>query len=74
MLRWLRMRTKMVRLAEEHGGLGRVRWVVKRTMSWLKGMRRLRTRYDRRLVNQQAWNSLAAAAVCFHLATEAPSV
>ncbi len=72
-LRWLGIRPKIARRGEEHGsGLGRVRWVVERTISWLKGMRRLRTRYDRRLVIQGAWNSLAAAVICLQLATEAP--
>jgi transposase len=31
-----------------HGsGLGRLRWVVERTFSWLHGFRRLRIRYER---------------------------
>jgi hypothetical protein len=31
-----------------HGsGLGKIGWVVERTLSWLKGLRRMRIRYDR---------------------------
>ena len=49
------------------GGLGKVRWVVERTISWLKGLRRLRTRYDRLAVIQDAWDTLAACVICFRL-------
>jgi transposase len=51
-----------------HGsGLGKVRWVVERTISWLKGLRRLRIRYDRLGVVQDAWDTLAACVICFRL-------
>ncbi len=74
-VRSLGIRANIARRGEERGsGLGHVRRVVERTISWFKGMHRLRTRYDRRLVIQQASNSLAAAVVCFHLATEAAGV
>ena len=33
---------------ETGGGLGRWRWVVERTLSWLNRLRRLRVRYERR--------------------------
>jgi transposase len=52
-----------------HGsGLGKVRWVVERTISWLKGLRRMRIRYDRLAVIRNAWTSLAAAVLCFNIA------
>jgi transposase len=47
--------------------LGKVRWVVERTISWLKGLRRMRVRYDRRNVIQDAWTTLAASVICFRL-------
>ncbi|HKB40397.1 MAG TPA: transposase [Gemmataceae bacterium] len=51
-----------------HGsGLGKVRWVVERTIGWLKGLRRMRIRYDRLGVIQDAWNTLAACVICFRL-------
>ena len=46
------------------------RWVVERTISWLKGLRRMRVRYDRLGVIQDAWTSLAASVICFRLLHE----
>lgn len=55
----------------EHGShLGRVRWVVERTISWIKGLRRMRIRYDRSHVSINACATLAAAIVCYQLASE----
>jgi hypothetical protein len=31
------------------------------TVSWLKGLRRMRVRYDRLGVIQEAWNTMAAS-------------
>ena len=51
-----------------HGShLGIVRWVVERTISWIKGLRRMRIRYDRHPTIIDAWNHLAQAAVCFRI-------
>lgn len=51
-----------------HGSrLGTVRWVVERTISWLKGLRRLRIRYDRNSTIIDAWETLAMAAICFRI-------
>ena len=51
-----------------HGsGLGKVRWVVERTISWLKGLRRLRVRHDRPGVIMDAWATLAASVICFRI-------
>jgi hypothetical protein len=44
--------------------------VVERTISWLKGLRRMRIRYDRLDVIQEAWNTLAVCVICFHLSPE----
>lgn len=49
------------------GGLGKVRWVVERTISWIKGLRRMRVRYDRLGVIQDAWTTLAASVICFRI-------
>ncbi len=71
LLRWLGVEPKIRKRGGEHGsGLGKVRWVVERTISWLKGLRRLRVRYDRLAVIQDAWTSLAASAICFRLLHE----
>jgi transposase len=67
-LRWLGIKAVIARRNKEHGsGLGKVRWVVERTISWLKGMRRTRLRYDRLAMMHLAWNALAASVMCFRL-------
>jgi transposase len=50
-------------------GLGIFRWVVERTVSWLHGFRRLRTRYDRRADIQEAFLTLANCLICFRILT-----
>ena len=68
LLNWLGVEPKIAKRDTPHGsGLGKVRWVVERTISWLKGLRRMRIRYDRLLVIQEAWNTLATAAICFRI-------
>ncbi len=48
-----------------HGsGLGKYRWVVERTISWLHGLRRLRLRWERRADIHQAFITLAACIIC----------
>jgi transposase len=67
-LRWLGIEPKIAKRNTEHGsGLGKIRWVVERTISWLKGLRRMRVRYDRLQVIQEAWNTLAASVICFRI-------
>lgn len=47
-LRWLGIEPHIRKRNSKHGShLGRVRWVVERTISWIKGLRRMRVRYDR---------------------------
>jgi transposase len=49
-----------------HGsGLGKVRWVVERTLSWLHQYRRLRVRYERRADLHQAFLTLGCALICW---------
>ena len=50
-------------------GLGRIRWVVERTLSWLHQFRRLRIRWERRSDIHQALLTLAAAIVCLRKLT-----
>jgi transposase len=71
LLAWLGVEPHIARRKAPHGsGLGKVRWVVERTISWIKGLRRMRVRYDRLAVTQEAWNTLAASVICFRLLHE----
>jgi transposase len=71
-LRWMGIESHIRRRNSEHGShLGRVRWVVERTISWIKGLRRMRTRYDRSETSIDAWTSIAAAVVCMNILLEA---
>lgn len=68
LLRWLGIEPHIAKRRTPHGsGLGKVRWVVERTISWIKGLRRLRVRYDRLGVIQDAWDTLAACVICFRI-------
>jgi transposase len=70
-LRWLGIEPHIRNRKEAHGShLGRVRWVVERSISWIKGLRRMRIRYDRSGTSIDAWTSIAAAAVCLHILME----
>jgi transposase len=46
--------------------LGRYRWLVERTLSWLLGCRRLSVRYERRADLLQGWLHLACALICLN--------
>jgi IS5 family transposase len=46
--------------------LGRHRWVVERTLSWLNRYRRLKVRYERRADIHQAFLSLGCALICWN--------
>lgn len=68
LLRWLGIEPFIAKRNTEHGsGLGCFRWVVERTNAWLKGLKRLRIRWDRLQVIQDAWNALAMSVICFRL-------
>jgi transposase len=48
-----------------HGsGLGKVRWVVERTLSWISQARRLRVRYDRLAAMHRGFHYLQLARIC----------
>ena len=67
-LRWLGIEPRIAKRKTPHGsGLGRVRWVVERTISWLKGLRRMRVRYDRLGVIRDAFTTLAVSVICFRI-------
>ncbi len=60
------IRPRIARRQTEHGsGLGRERWVVERTLSWLHQHRRLRIRWERRADIHEAFLSLACCLICF---------
>lgn len=66
---WVRRRGIRVRIArkgiETSEKLGRHRWVIERTISWLTGYRRLTIRYERKASHFLAFLTLAAALTCF---------
>jgi transposase len=65
LLRQRRISPKIARRGSGHGsGLGKLRWVVERTFSWLHNFRRLRTRYERRGDIHQAMISVACSVIC----------
>ncbi|CAM5336889.1 Transposase OS=Streptomyces griseomycini OX=66895 GN=FHS37_003540 PE=4 SV=1 [Streptomyces griseomycini] len=65
-LRWKRIGVRIARKGiESSERLGRRRWVVERTMSWLSGHRRLSPRYERDSRNYLAFLGLSAAPCCF---------
>lgn len=49
-----------------HGsGLGKIRWVVERTLSWFNNFRRLRACYERTSGHFYAFHQLAATLICY---------
>ena len=49
-----------------HGsGLGKLRYVIERTMVWFGHWRRLKTCYEKTGPHWQAYNELAACMICF---------
>lgn len=50
---------------ESRERLGRYRWVVERTLSWLNRFRRLKVRYERRADIHLAFLSLGCALICW---------
>jgi transposase len=71
---WLRKRGIVPRIArrgiESSQRLGRHRWVVERTMSWLHGCRRLHRRYERKADHFLAFVGIAAALICYRRLTK----
>lgn len=52
------------RCIEPKDRLGRFRWVVERTLSWLNKFRRLKIRYERRVDIHEAFLQLGCALIC----------
>jgi transposase len=74
LLRWLGIEPYIRHRNDEHGShLGRVRWVVERTISWIKSLRRMRVRYDRSATSINGWTTIAATVVCLRILIEATS-
>lgn len=67
--RWLRKRGITHRIArkgiETSQRLGRHRWTVERTMSWLAGCRRLHRRYERKAEHFLAFTGIACTLICY---------
>ena len=62
------IRPVIARRRTEHGsGLGKFRWVVERTHSWLHGFRRLRIRFEGRSDIHEAFLKLACSLVCWNI-------
>jgi transposase len=50
--------------------LGRHRWVVERSVSWLAGCRRLHRRYERKAEHFLAFAGIAATLICYRRLTK----
>jgi len=62
------IRTSIARRNTPHGsGLGVVRWVVERALSWLHQARRLRVRYEKRADLHEAFVKLRCGMICWSL-------
>jgi transposase len=62
------IRPRIARRKTPHGsGLGKFRWVVERTLSWLPRKRKLRIRTERRADIHEALTSLGCALICFNV-------
>lgn len=65
-LRRRKIKTRVAWPHAPHGSrLGRRRWVVERTISWLHQHRRLRVRYERRADIHQALLTIGCCQICF---------
>lgn len=63
-----RISSKLARRKTPHGsGLGTVRWVVERTISWLHQARRLKVKYERRADTHEAFVKLRMSVICWSL-------
>jgi transposase len=67
-LRGRKIEPVIARRNTAHGsGLGKFRWVVERTISWLHQFRRLRSRWEREPKIHEAFLKLGCAMICFRL-------
>jgi transposase len=68
LLRWLGITPVLAKRNTENGsGLGKFRWFVERTISWLHSFGRLRRRLDRLTELQEAFLRLACALICLRI-------
>jgi len=58
-------RVTAANVSDDDTSLGRLRWVVERTIAWLHQFRRLRVRYERRADIHQAFVTLGCILICF---------
>jgi transposase len=67
-LRRKRIEPLIAKQRTAHGsGLGKQRWVVERTLSWLHQHPRLRLRYERRADIHEAFFSIACSLICLRV-------
>jgi len=67
LLRWMEIEPRFAQRGEPHGsGLGKVRYVVERTIAAVHQNRRLKVRYERRADVHQAFLTLACIKVCWY--------
>ena len=65
------IRPEIARRQTAHGsGLGRYRWVVERTLSWLHQFRRLLVRYERRADIHEGFLAIACCLICWRRLSE----
>jgi transposase len=65
-LRRRKIKPRIAKPKDPHGsGLGKRRWVVERTISWLHQYRRLRVRYERRADIHEAFLTIGCCLICF---------
>jgi transposase len=67
LLHWLGIKPQISKRGDSNHGLGKFRWFVERTISWLHQFRRLRIRWERSPELHQALLSLAAAIICYRM-------
>lgn len=68
LLKWLNIEPHLARRRTEHGsGMGRYRWVVERTISWLHSFKRLRVRFDRLATIHEGFLNFAKSLICWKL-------
>ena len=65
-LKSLGIQDLLAKVGQPHGsGLGKTRWVIERSLSWLHQFRRLRVRYERRADIHFAFLALGCSILCF---------
>lgn len=66
MVRAMNIVSKLAPRGSQHGsGIGKVRYVIERTLAWFGHSRRLKMCYEKNGEYWQAYNELAACLICF---------